>query len=208
MKNLLYILLSLFLSSAVIAQKKNSPFISAHFGAYSSSSSDVRTANGIPGIVFGAGLGIPLISNIQFYNKITYVLKSDYDVKYFSSEFDIYNSVNDVNASFSQLIYNGGLQYKFNLNENLNLGIIGGLTYTLVDHEARLISGEIIQSIDNEGVFGYFGGANIENKFEDKNLSLYGEAIYNHSNRNVVHFNSPFTGMNYTFGFRYYFISD
>ncbi len=149
-----------------------------------------------------------LISNIQFYNKITYVLKSDYDVKYFSSEFDVYNSVNDVNASFSQLIYNGGLQYKFNLNKNLNLGIIGGLTYTLVDHEARLLSGEIIQSIDNEGVFGYFGGANIEKKFEDENLSLYGEAIYNHSNKYVVHFNSPFTGMNYTIGFRYYFISN
>jgi hypothetical protein len=110
-----------------------------------------------------------------------------------------------VNASMAQLVVNGGLQYNIFLSKDLSIGLLGGITYTLVDQEARLFSGELIQRIDYQSFYGYFGGASVEKSFKDSDLSLFAEAIYNYIDDNSVYFRNVFSGMNFTIGGRYYF---
>lgn len=64
----------------------------------------------------------------------------------------------EVNSSFSQLILNGGLLYNFLVTDDLVLGVNGGLTFMVVNQEARLRTGRVISSVENENIWGAFGG--------------------------------------------------
>jgi hypothetical protein len=111
-----------------------------------------------------------------------------------------------VNASVGQLVVNGGLQYNIILSKELTIGLLGGITYTLVDQEARLFSGELIQRIDYQSFYGYFGGASVEKSFKNSDFSMFAEAIYNYIDDKSVYFRNVFSGMNFTIGGRYYFV--
>ncbi len=204
------ILILIFISISIAQEKQNDGiYLSGFLGAQSSSEGINRYYNGGSSLFFGAGLGIPIFSNISLVGRISYISKSDYDAffdpRYIDQSLEITNNLASVNASISQLIFNGGIQYKIFLIEGINLGLLGGLTYGIIDHEAKLTNSFIVQQIDNEGMFGFFGGANIEKDFEDSDFTLYAEAIYNKINNDVIYFRDAFSGMNFTFGFRYYF---
>jgi hypothetical protein len=110
----------------------------------------------------------------------------------------------EVNSSFSQLILNGGLLYNFLVSDDLVLGINGGLTYMVINQEARLRTGRVISSIENENIWGAFGGVIAEKRWDDSNFSTFAEAQYNYAESDAVYRPGALSAMNYTFGVRYY----
>ncbi|MCL4278684.1 MAG: hypothetical protein KJZ60_03220, partial [Ignavibacteriaceae bacterium] len=110
----------------------------------------------------------------------------------------------EVNSSFSQLILNGGLLYNFLVTDDLVLGVIGGLTFMVVNQEARLRPGRVISSVENENIWGAFGGLIAEKNWDDSNFSTFAEAQYNFAKSDAEYRSGNMSAMNYTFGVRYY----
>jgi hypothetical protein len=110
----------------------------------------------------------------------------------------------EVNSSFSQLILNGGLLYNFLITEELVLGITGGLTFMVVNQEARLRTGRVISSVENENIWGAFGGIIAEKRWDESNFSTFVEAQYNYAESDAVYRPGALSAMNYTIGVRYY----
>ena len=209
---LLILTLSLlaFTTSAQDTDKKTAYF-SANVSSYSSPQSYGPSRNERQSR-FGGGLGfgINLYHNVYFYGKATYIARSDftgiYDNNHYKTEFNISENLSMVNASIAQLVVNGGIQYNIILSKELMIGVLGGITYSLVDQEARLFSGELVQRIDYQSFYGYFGGVSAEKSFKDSDFSMFAEAIYNYIDDNSVYFRNVFSGMNFTIGGRYYFV--
>ena len=204
----LFTILFLFSSINFAQSKLNAPYIGLHFGASSNENAAYQKIQNSPEFVFGGNFGIPLYKNLSLYTRATYFVNNDFsgNASYFDPSIQVYNQATGFIASFSQLVINFGLQYSIPLFEEVNLGFAGGLTYSLVDHEAKFTSGQLIQKLDNEGVFGYFGGANVEKRFSDSDFALYAEALYNYADKDVIYFRDKFSGMNFTFGGKYYFV--
>ncbi len=180
-------------------------YFSGVVGSFQSGQSDSR--NGLTTISFGAGFGIPLFKNAYLYNKVSFHSKSDfraYQNSYIQHGLDVVHEIERVNASFSQIIYNGGLQYNIQFSDEIIVGLTGGLTYSIVSQEVFALSGAQLQNIDNEGLFGYFGGLSVEKRFDDSDLSVIGEAQYLYFDSDRVLFTRSLSGMNYSFGFKYY----
>ncbi|MFC2084849.1 hypothetical protein ACFLS9_07315 [Bacteroidota bacterium] len=189
---------------------KKSVFISGNLSFYQSNSNNTNNIqSNLPRIGFGLGVGFPLNNNIFFFGKINYLIKSDFDAYYDNSTFrddiQVINNIVYTNASISQLIVNGGLQYKIYLADEFTLGLIGGFTYSLVDQNAKDNFGETVSKISNEGFYGYFGGASLEKNIENENFSIFIEAIYNYIKSDVVYYRNVFSGLDLTIGGRYYF---
>jgi hypothetical protein len=212
MKIFLPVFISILLLSVTSAQDINqrTSYFSANLSAYSSaqSYSPGRNENQTR-IGGGIGFGINLIQNVFFYGKATYIASSNftglYDNNSYRTQVNISENLSMVNASIAQLVVNGGIQYNITLSNELTFGVLAGITYTLVDQEARLFNGELIQRIDYQSFYGYFGGASVEKSFKDSDFSLFAEAIYNHIDDSSVYFRNVFSGMNFTIGGRYYF---
>jgi hypothetical protein len=102
------------------------------------------------------------------------------------------------------LILNGGLLYNFLVTPDLVLGINGGMTFMVVNQEARLRTGRVISSVDNENIWGAFGGIVAEKRWDDSNFSTFAEAQYNYAESDAVYRPGTLSAMNYTFGVRYY----
>jgi hypothetical protein len=211
MRNLLVILsiaLMYFSNCEVIAQNNFNRgfYFSGVVGSYQSGKSESR--NGLSTISFGAGFGVPVYKNIYFYNKIIFHSKSNFSAygnSFTNHQVTGLQEIERVNASFSQIIYNGGLQYDIQFSEEIIAGFNGGLTYSILSHEVFALSGAQIQKIDNEGLFGYFGGMYIEKRFDDRDLSIIAEAQYLYFNSDIIQFTRSLSGVNYSFGFKYYF---
>lgn len=205
-KVLLISTLIIVLTASLPAQ--NDPYIFGSLGGFSSGSSKTNPLKNTPAVVFSTGFGIPLYGAFSLYSRLSYIYKPHYTaydyVNYISTEIKIMNELVETNASFSQLLLNGGLQYNIHLTKELNLGISGGVTYAMVNHQAALPSGLVIQRLDNTGVFGVFSGLSLEKYFEDSGTSIFGEAQYNYAKRNIVYFRDKFSGMNFTIGGRFY----
>ncbi|MGD8780654.1 MAG: hypothetical protein PVH88_17020 [Ignavibacteria bacterium] len=186
---------------------RNSTYFSGHLGARSSTVNSRGQSSGL-NASFGAGFGFPIYKNISFYSKVTYYLNDDFttydNVQQLSSDFQLYNTTERINGSFSQLIMNTGLQYNIRLSEEFNLGFNGGFTYSLINQEAKLSNGTIISSVTNEGAYGYFGGGYIEKRFKDENFAMFAEAQYNYIDGSAIYFRDRFSGTNVTIGARYY----
>jgi hypothetical protein len=210
-KYYLPILMMILLGISINAQddRNRSSYFSGHIGAYSGNGTAYGRANGTQAFNIGAGFGLPLIGDLYLFSRFSYVSKSGYegffDNRYLDQSLQSVNELVRVNGTFSQLIMNGGLQYKLYLVEDISMGFAGGLTYAMVNHEARVVSGELIQQIDNSGVFGYFLGLTVEKEFERSDLSIFAEGIYNKAEKDMVYFRDAFSGMNFTVGMKYYF---
>ena len=179
---------------------KKSIFISGGMGVIQSSTQEEIKSKYLPDILVLMGFGIPITNNLYFYNRISYTSKSN---------FTAYERVGHTNeliqatASFSQLIYNSGLRYGIFLRKDWVLAFSLGFTYSFVNHQA-LIDGEELQKLENQSLYGYFGGIDLEHKFSGSNLSVFGEAQYNHI-RTDNYYRDKFSGTNITAGVRYYF---
>jgi hypothetical protein len=90
------------------------------------------------------------------------------------------------------------------LSDEFTLGINGGVTFSVINQEARLLGGHVISSIDNESIWGYFGGIIVEKSWEDKNVTTFIEAQYNYAQSDASYYPSALNATNFTFGVRYY----
>ena len=207
------ILLLLFFSTTIIAQvhlRSNSPFISGMAGASKVNLSGNDGQNSFS-FAFGGSFGIPvpLIKNLFLYVRTSYTSQSNfqsfYSTSYLNSTVQLSETFTEVNSSFSQLILNGGLLYNFILSDEFVLGVNGGLTFMVINQEARLRTGRVISSIDNERIWGAFGGLIAEKRWEDSNFATFAEAQYNYAESDAFYRPDALSTMNYTFGVRYYF---
>jgi hypothetical protein len=156
----------------------------------------------------GIGFGFRISGDLFFYARGQYIAKSDftgyYDNSYLDTDLALVSNIGTANASMSQLVLNSGLQYNIFLAKDLSIGFLGGVTYTMVDQEARNFSGVLLNRIANEWFYGYFGGATIEKRFKHSNLTVFAEGIYNYIDDQSVFFRDILSGMNFTIGGRYY----
>lgn len=189
--------------------KNSSPFLGGMAGVASVnlSSTDGQTPLSF---AFGGSIGIPvpLVKNLFLYARTSYSSQSNfqslYNTSYLNASVQLSDKFVEVNSSFSQLILNGGLLYNFILSDEFVLGINGGLTFMVVNQEARLRTGRVISSVDNENIWGAFGGIIAEKRWDDSNFSTFLEAQYNYAESDAVYRPGALSAMNYTFGVRYY----
>jgi hypothetical protein len=214
MKKIIVVIFSLllFIAEVINAQpylKNSSPFLGGMAGAVSMNQSDSRGQNGLS-FVFGGSVGIPIpfVKNLFLYARTSYSsysnFQSFYNTNYLDNNIQLSDNFIEVNSSFSQLILNGGLLYNFLVTPDLVLGINGGMTFMVVNQEARLRTGRVISSVDNENIWGAFGGIVAEKRWDDSNFSTFAEAQYNYAESDAVYRPGALSAMNYTFGVRYY----
>jgi hypothetical protein len=178
-------------------------------GAVIMNQSDSRGQNGLS-FVFGGSIGIPVpfVKNLFLYARTSYSsysnFQSFYNTSYLNNVVQLSDEFVEVNSSFSQLILNGGLLYNFILSDEFVLGINGGLSFMVINQEARLRTGTVISSIDNENIWGVFGGIIAEKRWDDSNFSTFAEAQYNYAESDAVYRPGVLSAMNYTFGVKYY----
>lgn len=187
----------------------DSPFISGAVGAMSFTTGDNRNSQSTLSFAFSSSFGVPVIDNLFIYGRVTYSSVENFS-GYFNEiqlneNISAVNMLQLANASFSQLIFNAGLLYRLKVTDEFHTGLSGGVTYSILNHEAYLQNEKIISELNNEGVYGYFGGVMLERKITSENLSLFAEAQYNYIKSDAVYFRRAFSGMNYTFGIRYFF---
>jgi hypothetical protein len=207
MRNIIFTVVLLSLALPAYAQMNEGAFISGSLGAsVGGGSANPYLKNSGTSVLLSTSFGVPLFDRFMFYSRFTYQLESGYTANENISGTGIttINQLTEVNGTFSQLIFNGGLQYNIYLAEDITMGVNGGLTYALVNHKASLPNGTVLQKLDNEGIFGAFTGVSLEKSFEDSNVSLFGEAQYNYAKKDVVYFRDKFSGANFTVGGRFY----
>lgn len=161
-------------------------------------------------LAFGGSVGVPVpfVKNFFLYARTSYISQSNfqsfYNTNYLDNNIQLSDDFVEVNSSFSQLILNGGLLYNFLVTPDLVLGINGGMTFMVVNQEARLRTGRVISSVENENIWGAFGGLIAEKRWDDSNFSTFAEAQYNYSESDAVYRPGALSAVNYTFGVRYY----
>jgi len=207
-----YLLLTFFVLISVCdisAQKfyKKSAFISGLVGAAQMSNSGNGNESPVS-LALGGSFGYPITKNLYIYSRGTYTTKSNfqsfYNASYLSGQYQISDQFIEVNSSFSQLLFNGGLLYLFNLSDEFALGVSGGVTFSVVNQEAKLLGGHVVSSVDNETIWGYFGGMMIEKSWEDSDASTFIEAQYNYAVSDAPYHAKALNNLNFTFGVRYY----
>ncbi len=150
-----------------------------------------------------------LVKNLFLYARTSYISQSNfqsfYNTSYLNNNVQLSDEFVEVNSSFSQLILNGGLLYNFLVTDEFVLGVLMVvLTFMVINQEARLRTGRVISSIENENIWGAFGGIIAEKRWDDSNFSTFAEAQYNYAESDAVYRPGALSAMNYTFGVRYY----
>jgi len=211
-KILLTIITIFFLSSLLSAQLNrinNSAFLGGMAGAAKMNFSGTDGQSPLSFVVGGSfGIPVPFVENLFLYARTSYSSQSNfqsfYNTSYSNSSVQLSQDFVEVNSSFSQLILNGGLLYNFIITEEFTLGVNGGLTFMVVNQEAKLRRGTVISSVDNENIWGAFGGLIGEKRWDDSNFSTFLEVQYNYAESDAVYRPGSLSAMNYTFGVRYY----
>ena len=203
------ILLLLFLFTEVPAQSyhKKSAFVSGLVGAASINNSGINERNSYA-LTFGGSFGIPITKNLFLYTRTSYTSKSNfqsfYNTSYLTSQFQFSDQLTLVNSSFSQLLINSGLLYNFYLSQFFTLGLNGGVTFAVLNQDATLVGGHVISQVNNEAIWGAFGGVMAEKGWEDSNVTTFVEAQYNYARSDASYHSNALNRMNFTFGVRYY----
>ena len=203
------ILLLLFLFTEVSAQSyhKKSAFVSGLVGAASINNSGINERNSYA-LTFGGSFGIPITKNLFLYTRTSYTSQSNfqsyYNTSYLTSQFQFSDQLTLVNSSFSQLLINSGLLYNFYLSQFFTLGLSGGVTFAVLNQDATLVGGHVISKVNNETIWGAFGGVMAEKGWEDSNISTFVEAQYNYARSDAYYHSNALNRMNFTFGVRYY----
>ena len=211
MKTLFFMLtiLVLFLFTEVPAQSfhKKSAFVSGLVGAASLNNSGINERNSFA-LTFGGSFGIPVTKNLFLYTRTSYTSKSNfqsyYNTSYLTPQFQYSDQLSLVNSSFSQLLINTGLLYNFYLSQFFALGVSGGVTFAVLNQDAALVGGHVISKVDNETIWGAFGGLMAEKGWEDSNITTFAEAQYNYARSDASYHSNALNRMNFTFGIRYY----
>ncbi len=211
MKTLYFFLITVLIISFadVPAQSFNrkSAFISGIVGAASLNNSGINEQSSFA-LTFGGSFGIPLTKNLFLYTRSSYTSKSNfqsyYNTSFVASQFLYSDRLALVNASFSQLVVNSGLLYNFYVSKFLTLGVSGGATFAVLNQDAKLVGGHIISNVDNETIWGAFGGLMAEKGWEDSNITTFIEAQYNYAQSNAAYHSNALNRMNFTIGVRYY----
>lgn len=203
MKYLITILIFIFpfITKAQSHIRDKSIFLSGGIGIAHSLSSEDLSSKYLPNVLFQIGLGIPIYSHLFVYNRISFSSKSDFKAY---SKIGPMNQLVEVTSSFSQLIYNGGLRYGIFISEDWTLSLSAGLTYSMVNSKS-VLKGELFQTLDNQNLYGYFGGIALEHKFPDSKISIFGEAIYNYIGNRNINYREKFSGTNISVGILYFF---
>jgi len=159
-------------------------------------------------LAFGGSFGIPITKNLYLYTRSSYTSKSNfqsfYNTAFLNSSLSLTEEFVQANSSFSQLLINGGLLYNIRISEEFVLGLNGGLTFMVLNQEAKLRTGQIVSSIDNENIWGAFTGVIVEKSWEDSDVTTFFEAQYNYAESDALYRSDALNVMNYTFGIRYY----
>jgi hypothetical protein len=207
---LVFLLFSPTLIFAQMHLKSNSTFISGMAGVAKVNFSGNENQSPMS-FAFGGSFGVPVpfVKNLFLYARTSYSSQSNfqsfYNAAYLMNNIQLTEGFAEVSSSFTQLILNGGLLYNFILSDEFTLGLNGGLTFMIVNQEARLRTGVVISSIENERIWGAFGGVIAEKRWEDSNFSTFAEAQYNYAESDAFYRPGTLSAMNYTFGVRYYF---
>jgi hypothetical protein len=212
MKKIILLLVIIFCISEAAAQNNrysNSVFLGGMAGAAQMNLSENEGQTPLSFVVGGSiGIPVPIVKNLFLYARTSYTSQSNfqsfYNTSYLDYSVQFSNEFVEVNSSFSQLILNGGLLYNFLVTDEFVLGVNGGLTFMVVNQEARLRTGTVISSVDNENIWGAFGGLIGEKRWEDSNFSTFLEIQYNYAESDAVYRPGALSAMNYTFGVRYY----
>ncbi|MBT8380575.1 MAG: hypothetical protein KJN64_15310 [Ignavibacteria bacterium] len=204
------ILLTFFISAALFSQSRfeaDAPFISGLVGAAKVNLSGNSSSNPLS-FAFGGSFGIPIIKNLYLYTRSSYSSQSNfqsfYNTSYINNSLQATNDFQEINSSFSQLLVNGGLLYNFLLSEEFVIGFNGGVSFMVINQEARLRTGTVISSIENENIWGAFGGVIVEKRWEESDFTTFFEAQYNYAKSDALYRTDALSAMNYTFGVRYY----
>ncbi len=207
-KYLILFLPLLFVELTAQPKVNSSPYLSGNLAISNSSFPMSDDNNNSMKAAVGIGFGFPINKEISFYSRFTYTSKPNFTafdyLTYVDNDMSIINQLTAANISYSQLIFNAGLQYNFTITNGLLLGISSGFTYSIVNQKVSLQNGKMIESMDNEGLYGYFAGANLEKTFDESNFSIFGEAQYNFIKKDLVYYRSKFGGTNFTIGGKYY----
>ncbi|RKY95072.1 MAG: hypothetical protein DRQ01_00755 [Ignavibacteriae bacterium] len=159
-------------------------------------------------LAFGGSFGLPITKNLYLYTRSSYTSKSNfqsfYNTAYLNSSLSLTEDFVQTNSSFSQLLINGGLLYNIRITEEFVLGLNGGLTFMVLNQEAKLRTGQVVSSIDNENIWGAFTGVIVEKSWEDSDVTTFFEAQYNYAESDALYRSDALNVMNYTFGIRYY----
>ena len=212
MKKIILLLVIIFSISEATAQNNrysNSVFFGGMAGAAQMNLSENEGRTPLSFVVGGSiGIPVPIVKNLFLYARTSYTsqanFQSFYNTSYLNYSVQFSDEFVEVNSSFSQLILNGGLLYNFLVTDEFVLGVNGGLTFMVVNQEARLRTGTVISSVDNENIWGAFGGLIGEKRWEDSNFSTFLEIQYNYAESDAVYRPGALSAMNYTFGVRYY----
>jgi len=192
--------------SAQSSQRK-SVFISGLVGAASMNNSGINERNSFA-LIFGGSFGIPITRNLYLYTRGSYTSKSNfqsyYNTSYLTSQYQFSDQTTLVNSSFSQLVMNSGLLYNFHLSQFFTLGLSGGVTFAVLNQDAAFQGGYVISKVDNETIWGGFGGLMAEKGWEDSNITTFAEAQYNYARSDAAYHSNALNKMNFTIGVRYY----
>ncbi|GBD88340.1 hypothetical protein BMS3Abin03_02275 [bacterium BMS3Abin03] len=209
MKNILLAFLFLVSITFTSAQehKKSSTFISGLVGTAQVSNSGSGT-NSPVAFSFGGSFGFPITGNLYLYTRGTYTSKSNfqsfYNTSFLNSQTGFSDELIPVTSSFSQLLLNTGLLYNFYISEVWTLGVNGGASFSVINQDAKLKGGHVISSVNNEAIWGYFGGMIVEKLWDEGDVSTFFEAQYNYARSDASYRISALNTMNFTFGVRYY----
>lgn len=196
-------------ATAQLHRNSNSAFLGGMAGAAKINFSGNDGQAPLSFVVGGSfGIPVPFIKNLFLYTRTSYTSQSNfqsfYNTSYLNYSVQFSDEFVEVNSSFSQLVINGGLLYNFLVTDELVLGVNGGLTFMVINQEAKLRTGTVISSVDNENIWGAFGGIIAEKRWDDSNFSTFLEAQYNYAESDAVYRPGSLSAMNYTFGVRYY----
>ena len=196
-------------TTAQLDRNSNSAFLGGMAGAAKINLSGNDGQSPLSFVVGGSfGIPVPFVKNLFLYARTSYTSQSNfqsyYNTSYLNYSVQFSEEFVEVNSSFSQLVLNGGLLYNFLVTDEFVLGVNGGLTFMVVNQEAKLRTGTVISSVDNENIWGAFGGLIGEKRWDDSNFSTFLEVQYNYAESDAVYRPGSLSAMNYTFGVRYY----
>lgn len=202
------ILLFFLLPTMLFSKQKTHKeiYLSAHCGLFQTSQSNFENDYGTRNLFsYGFGGGLQLFSKVHIYGEVTFFTKSG------TSSYSIYNSSTGARdnkkgtSEFSQMIINGGLQYKFFLSNKWLLGLNGGITYTKIEENKRKEDGSELGILEGSGILGFFLGSVIERYIEVYPLSIFFEVDYNFPREDITNVIGDYGGLNLSVGIRYYF---
>lgn len=186
------------------------PYLSLNAGGFISARKNFsRNYGSNLGITYGAGIGLPVSSDIYVTGRATYFSKSG-DAYTYHYTFDqngrlvSHTETKDGTAKFTQWLINVGLEGKIPLSETFSLYPAAGITYTKYKEETKSSNSNLSSSSAISGMIGFFGGAGIEKKLEVIPFSVFAEAYYNLIPDLFSDLFGNMGGTNINLGLRYY----